>query len=103
MAVAAVAVAVALRTGWVVLVGLLEGVHGHFSPRGQEGHAATQSGVHRQVVVVVQATPSLDDGQSLVPWIEHHLGVAAELGTCTHEAAMSVHYVQGCLKYFIIL
>lgn len=75
------------------MVGLLEGVHGDFGPRGQEGHAATQSSVHRQVVVVVQATASLDDGEPLVARIEHHLSVAAKLGTCAHKAAMAMPYL----------
>lgn len=100
-----VVVAVAVRTGRVVLVCLLEGVHGYFGPGGHEGHTATQSGVHRQVVVVVQAAARLDDGQSLVARIEHHLGVAAELGACAHKAAKRKpfeHSIQGCSRDFII-
>lgn len=79
-----------MLTGRVVLVGLLEGVHGHLGPGGQEGHAAAQSRVHRQVVVVVQAAARLDDGQPLVSRVEDHLGMPAELGTWTHQAAKSM-------------
>lgn len=81
---------VAVLTRWVVMVGLLEGVHGDLGPGGQERHAATQSSVHRQVVVDVQAAASLDDGQPLVARIEDHLSVAAELGACAHKAAKSM-------------
>lgn len=70
----------AALTGRVVLVGLLEGLHGHLGPGGQEGHAAAQSCVHRQVVVVVQAAARMDDGQALVARVEDHLSVAGELG-----------------------
>lgn len=71
------------------MVGLLEGVHGDLGPGGQEWHTAIQSSVHRQVVVVVQAAASLDNGQPLVAWIEHHLSVAAELGTWVRKAGKS--------------
>lgn len=79
--------AVTVHTGWVVLVGLLERVHGHFGPGGQEGHTAAQNGVHRKVVVLVQPAARLDDGQPLVARIKHHLGVPGELGTCTHKGS----------------
>lgn len=48
-------------TRWVVLVGLLEGIHGNFSSRGQEGHAAAEYSIHGEVVLVVKATARLDD------------------------------------------
>lgn len=48
-------------TGWVVLVDLLEGIHGNFGPRGQEGHATTDYSIHVEVVVVVNAATCLDD------------------------------------------
>lgn len=72
---------VAVITRWVVLVGLLKGFHGHFSFGGQEGHAAAQHCVDSEVVVVVEATPSLDDCQALVARVKHNFCVAGELGT----------------------
>lgn len=48
-------------TGRVVLVCLLKGVHGDFSTRGQDGHAATQHCVNGEVIVVVQTTSCLKD------------------------------------------
>lgn len=71
----------AVITRWVVLVGLLKGFHGHFGFGGQEGHAAAHHRVNGEVVVVVEATPSLDDCQPLVARVKHNLCVAGELGT----------------------
>lgn len=48
-------------TRWVILVGLLERIHGDFSSRGQERNAATECGVNSEVVVVVKAAACLDD------------------------------------------
>lgn len=52
---------VVVVTGWVVLVGLLKGIHGNFSSRGNEGHTAAQDSINSEVVVVIKATTCLDD------------------------------------------
>lgn len=52
---------VVMVTRWVVLVGLLEGIHGNLSSRGQEGHVAANYSIHSEVVVVVKAMARLND------------------------------------------
>lgn len=52
---------VVVVTRWVVLVDLLEGIHGDFSSRGQERNAAAEFGVNGEVVMVVKAAARLDD------------------------------------------
>lgn len=54
-------VVVVTVTGRVVLVGLLEGIHGNLGTRWKEGHAAADHGVHSEVVVVVKTTGRLTD------------------------------------------
>lgn len=68
-------------TRWVVLVDLLEGVHGDFSSGGQEGHAATHRRIDSEVVVLIKAAACLDDRQALVAGVEDHLCMASELST----------------------
>lgn len=68
-------------TRWVVLVGLLEGIHGDFSSGGQERNAAAEYGVNSEVVVVVKAAACLDDWQALVAGVEDHLCTTSELST----------------------
>lgn len=72
---------VVMVTRWVVLVGLLKGIHGNFRSRGQEGHAAAHHCINGEVVVVIKATACLGDCQVLVARVEDHLCTASELST----------------------
>lgn len=72
-------------TRWVVLVGLLEGLHSNLSSRGDVWHVAIDCCIHAEVVVFVKATACLDDGQALVPRVKQHLSMTTELGTWLHN------------------
>lgn len=70
-----------LCTRRVVLVDLLEGLHGDFGSRWQQWHVSIDDSIHAEVVVFVKATASLHDRQALVSRVEQHLGVTTELST----------------------